>query len=71
MFEGAEITGDWEISESIGDVDLIVATPEKWDSITRKWSDHKEMLSSITLIIVPKHLFYLVKHFLRLTKSIF
>lgn len=48
-----EITGDSEVSDNLKDVDLIVTTPEKWDSITRKWSDHKSFLSCVSLLIVP------------------
>ena len=29
-----------------------VTTPEKWDSMTRRWTDYKEMMKYITLFVV-------------------
>lgn len=48
----AELTGDSDISEDTEKADLIVTTPEKWDSLTRRWHDHRELLDSIALILV-------------------
>ncbi len=50
----AEVTGDTEVGEDLGDYDLIVTTPEKWDSVTRKWSDYRSFLSSVALVLVHK-----------------
>ena len=29
-----------------------VTTPEKWDSMTRRWKDHKQLMSMIKLFVV-------------------
>lgn len=33
---------------------ILVATPEKWDSITRSWSGHKAFVQSIRLLLVDE-----------------
>ena len=33
---------------------LILTTPEKWDSITRKWNDQFVLLSSIKLVLIDE-----------------
>ncbi|KAJ4459822.1 putative dead deah box dna helicase [Paratrimastix pyriformis] len=50
-----ELTGD--TSGSFGELkksDLIVATPEKWDSMTRHWRDHKDIVDKIPLFMVDE-----------------
>lgn len=49
-----ELTGDTEFSQ-IGNVkngDLIVTTPEKWDSMTRRWQDQRKLLDMVKLFLV-------------------
>ncbi|ORY05950.1 P-loop containing nucleoside triphosphate hydrolase protein [Basidiobolus meristosporus CBS 931.73] len=51
-----ELTGD-TTSTSIFDVkkcNIIVTTPEKWDSITRRWPDHQSFMKMIRLFMVDE-----------------
>eukprot|EP01080_Neovahlkampfia_damariscottae_P011936 gene11936-5337_t len=54
----AELTGDTVNSnlKEFGDVDIILTTPEKWDSTTRKWKDYgfKTFISQIELILIDE-----------------
>lgn len=50
----ALVTGDSEYEENLGDVDLVVTTPEKWDAVTRRWSDMKNFLNSVALVILDE-----------------
>jgi len=51
------VTGD-SLSEntfqSVASSHLILTTPEKWDSITRKWTDHVFLLGSIKLLLMDE-----------------
>ncbi|KAI1763874.1 P-loop containing nucleoside triphosphate hydrolase protein [Hypoxylon sp. FL1150] len=51
-----ELTGDTsQIQASrVGSASIIVTTPEKWDSITRKWSDHRKLLEMIRLVLIDE-----------------
>ena len=33
---------------------LILTTPEKWDSITRQWTEHLSLLSAVKLLLVDE-----------------
>lgn len=50
----ALLTGDTSSSEmkTVGESVIIVTTPEKWDSITRKWKDHRKLLEMVKLVLV-------------------
>lgn len=51
-----ELTGD-TTSEQLRDVqtaDLIVTTPEKWDSMTRKWKDHERLVQMVKLFLIDE-----------------
>ncbi|KAL2018604.1 hypothetical protein VTK56DRAFT_574 [Thermocarpiscus australiensis] len=52
----AELTGDTSQSEMrrVGDASIIVTTPEKWDSITRKWQDHRSLLQMVELFLIDE-----------------
>jgi len=50
----ALLTGDTEVVDTIEDVDLIVTTPEKWDSITRRWADHRNFLNKVSLMLIDE-----------------
>lgn len=54
--ECAELTGDTNASEmkKVASATIIVTTPEKWDSITRKWSDHEKLLRMVKLLLVDE-----------------
>lgn len=52
----AELTGDTDMGEMkrVGNADIIVTTPEKWDSITRKWKDHVKLLRLVKLFLIDE-----------------
>ncbi|KAJ4288737.1 ATP-dependent DNA helicase MER3 [Collariella sp. IMI 366227] len=52
----AELTGDTSQAEMrrVGDASIIVTTPEKWDSITRKWQDHQRLLQMVELFLIDE-----------------
>jgi len=51
-----ELTGDTSQTEMrrVGDASIIVTTPEKWDSITRKWHDHQRLLQMVELFLIDE-----------------
>ncbi|KAK3361437.1 hypothetical protein B0T24DRAFT_585089 [Lasiosphaeria ovina] len=55
-FKCAELTGDTSQAEMnrIGDASIIVTTPEKWDSITRRWHDHRRLLQMVELFLIDE-----------------
>lgn len=52
----AELTGDTSQAEMrrVGGASIIVTTPEKWDSITRKWHDHRKLLQLVGLFLIDE-----------------
>ncbi|RKF55535.1 ATP-dependent DNA helicase MER3 [Golovinomyces cichoracearum] len=52
----AELTGDTNQSEMarVRNASIIVTTPEKWDSITRKWSDHHRLVQMVKLFLIDE-----------------
>ncbi|KAL3419662.1 pre-mRNA splicing helicase [Phlyctema vagabunda] len=52
----AELTGDTSLSEmnKVRDASIIITTPEKWDSITRKWKDHIRLLQMVKLFLIDE-----------------
>lgn len=48
-----EVTGDSELEEHalVHRSNIIITTPEKWDSMTRKWKDHNRMIMDQTKLI--------------------
>ncbi|TVY57869.1 ATP-dependent DNA helicase MER3 [Lachnellula cervina] len=52
----AELTGDTSQAEMarVRDASIIVTTPEKWDSITRKWSDHHKLVQMVKLFLIDE-----------------
>lgn len=52
----AEITGDSHNASlsSIQHVDIVITTPEKWDSMTRKWKDHKSLMKAVKLFLIDE-----------------
>ncbi|KAF2261988.1 P-loop containing nucleoside triphosphate hydrolase protein [Lojkania enalia] len=52
----AELTGDSESSDlkNVQCADIIITTPEKWDSITRKWKDHEKLMKLIRLFLIDE-----------------
>ncbi|KAI1473119.1 P-loop containing nucleoside triphosphate hydrolase protein [Daldinia caldariorum] len=51
-----ELTGDTSQTKAsrVGSASIIVTTPEKWDSITRKWSDHQRLLEMVRLVLIDE-----------------
>lgn len=52
-----ELTGDSgeiEEQEAFHKSSIIITTPEKWDSITRKWHGNELLLSQVTLILIDE-----------------
>ncbi|KAM3083752.1 ATP-dependent DNA helicase MER3 [Clarireedia jacksonii] len=52
----AELTGDTSHLEmsKVGSASIIVTTPEKWDSITRKWKDYQKLLQLVKLFLIDE-----------------
>ena len=52
----AELTGDTSQAEmsKVGNASIIVTTPEKWDSITRKWKDYSKLLQMVKLFLIDE-----------------
>ena len=51
------ITGDAKASSCFAEIasaHMILTTPEKWDSITRRWNNQFVLLSSIKLVLIDK-----------------
>ncbi|KAH0342210.1 P-loop containing nucleoside triphosphate hydrolase protein, partial [Aureobasidium melanogenum] len=51
-----EMTGDSDINSlhHVQRADIIVTTPEKWDSMTRKWKDHEKLVRLIKLLLIDE-----------------
>jgi ATP-dependent DNA helicase HFM1/MER3 len=52
----AELTGDTNQAEMarVRDASIIVTTPEKWDSITRKLADHHKLVHTVKLFLIDE-----------------
>lgn len=52
------VTGDDYSSgnsfENVASAHIILTTPEKWDSITRKWTDHLFLIGSVKLLMIDE-----------------
>lgn len=51
-----ELTGDTDRSDMdlVQKADIIITTPEKWDSTTRKWQDHQKLMQLIKLFLIDE-----------------
>ncbi|KAF2643541.1 P-loop containing nucleoside triphosphate hydrolase protein [Massarina eburnea CBS 473.64] len=51
-----ELTGDSDSADlkTVQSANIIVTTPEKWDSVTRKWNDHDKLLRLIKLFLIDE-----------------
>ncbi|XP_013384284.1 probable ATP-dependent DNA helicase HFM1 [Lingula anatina] len=51
-----ELTGDTELDDyfELQEVNIIMTTPEKWDSMTRKWRDNKSLVQLVKLFLVDE-----------------
>ncbi|KAJ4423158.1 ATP-dependent DNA helicase MER3 [Gnomoniopsis sp. IMI 355080] len=52
----SELTGDtsYAAMRTVRDAKIIVTTPEKWDSITRGWVDHRKLLDLVELFLIDE-----------------
>ncbi|KAI7636488.1 P-loop containing nucleoside triphosphate hydrolase protein, partial [Hortaea werneckii] len=52
----AELTGDTDIAQlrNVQHATVIVTTPEKWDSMTRKWKDHQKLMQMVKLFLIDE-----------------
>ena len=53
----AMITGDAEPGDSFRELaaaNVILATPEKWDSLTRRWTEHAFLFGSVKLLMIDE-----------------
>ncbi|KAL7272695.1 ATP-dependent DNA helicase MER3 [Rhizina undulata] len=51
-----EMTGDTDHAQLRGvkNGDIIITTPEKWDSMTRRWQDHRKLLELVRLFMIDE-----------------
>jgi ATP-dependent DNA helicase HFM1/MER3 len=51
-----ELTGDTDNADlkNVQMADIIITTPEKWDSMTRKWRDHEKLMRLIRLFLIDE-----------------
>jgi ATP-dependent DNA helicase HFM1/MER3 len=54
--EVLELTGDTSQTDMrrIGNASIIITTPEKWDSITRRWQDHRKLVELVRLFLIDE-----------------
>ena len=52
----AELTGDTDYTQlrSVQNSEIIITTPEKWDSMTRKWKDHMRLMQLVKLFLIDE-----------------
>ena len=52
----AELTGDTDNAHlrSVQTAEIVVTTPEKWDSMTRKWKDHAKLMRMVKLFLIDE-----------------
>lgn len=51
-----EVTGDSDITDlkAINNYNILISTPEKWDSLTRRWRDSPSFVTSIKLFLIDE-----------------
>lgn len=52
----AELTGDTDNAhiKSVQSANIVITTPEKWDSVTRQWKDNAKLMRMIKLFLVDE-----------------
>ncbi|RAL09680.1 putative DEAD/DEAH box DNA helicase (Mer3) [Aspergillus homomorphus CBS 101889] len=52
----AELTGDTDYTQlrTVQNSQIIITTPEKWDSMTRKWKDHARLMQLVKLFLIDE-----------------
>ena len=51
-----ELTGDTDQGQlrNVQSASIIITTPEKWDSMTRKWKDHARLMQMVKLFLIDE-----------------
>lgn len=54
--EVAELTGDTDNAQlrNVQHASIIITTPEKWDSVTRKWKDQQKLMQMVKLFLIDE-----------------
>ena len=54
--QSAELTGDTDQPHlrNVQNASIIITTPEKWDSMTRKWKDHAKLMQLVKLFLIDE-----------------
>ena len=54
--QSAELTGDTDQVQlrNVQNASIIITTPEKWDSMTRKWKDHAKLMQLVKLFLIDE-----------------
>lgn len=52
----AELTGDTDNAQlrNVQHASIIITTPEKWDSMTRKWKDQQKLIQMVKLFLIDE-----------------
>ena len=52
----AELTGDTDHGHlrNVQSASIVITTPEKWDSMTRKWKDHLKLMQMVKLFLIDE-----------------
>ncbi|EQL32969.1 hypothetical protein BDFG_04949 [Blastomyces dermatitidis ATCC 26199] len=52
----AELTGDTDHAQlrNVQNANIVITTPEKWDSMTRKWKDHIKLMQLVKLFLIDE-----------------
>ena len=52
----AELTGDTDYAHlrSVQSANIVITTPEKWDSMTRQWKDHAKLMQLVKLFLIDE-----------------
>ncbi|KAL8655597.1 MAG: hypothetical protein Q9226_002980 [Calogaya cf. arnoldii] len=54
--QSAQLTGDTDHGQlrMVQNASIIITTPEKWDSMTRKWKDHAKLMQLVKLFLIDE-----------------
>jgi len=54
--QSAELTGDTDHAHlrNVQSANIVITTPEKWDSVTRKWKDHAKLMQMVKLFLIDE-----------------
>lgn len=51
-----ELTGDTSLADltQVKESDIIITTPEKWDSVSRRWHDSSRLVQMVHLFLIDE-----------------